>query len=470
MSDEWAFDGLSATYDLRAEAPKWTQAVDACQNELKALLCGRRSGKTSYIALKLAMDGLPGEVHPFVCLTQQKARDNLWPILERFQKTHGLKVEYNRSTGTATTDRGVIIQCMGLSTKPEIEKLRGQRYPGVVFDECGAMNQDLLKTALFEAAEPATADFYGRGGFGIICSGTPSYAPVGLWHDICGGNAHVSKHGFDVFHATILDNHHIPNAAAYLERKKAQKKWTEETPEYMREYLGLFCLSTDGLCYGKAWNTHIERQYMMPLQGLTIIALDFGESSPCAWNVIRCTIHKEQRGDRIYEEMICHVLESRREVCTSLNQIAGITRDLMKQYSASYLVGDSAEGFGIRQLIQQYGLPFEKSEKSGLKQERIFMMQGMLRCGQVRIYENCAALIEEISTVPWNEDHDDHHGSYADHCCDSLHYAIEKAMMILRVKPAAPAPGTQAYNEQKQHELKQRLIAAAKNPRKGQRR
>lgn len=462
MSD-WCFENLSAGYDLRDEAPAWTREVDASTNDLKALLCGRRSGKTSYIALKYAMDGLPGEVHPFVCLTQQKARDNLWPILERFSKERpGFKVSYNRSTGTATTDRGVIIQCMGLSTKPEIEKLRGQRYPGVVFDECGAMNQDLLKTAVFEAAEPATADFYGRGGFGVICSGTPSYAPIGLWHDICGGNTGPSKHGFDVFRATILDNPHMPNAEAYLERKRQQKKWTEDTPEYMREYRGLFCLSTDGLCYGRAWNTSIERKFMMPLQGLTIISVDFGESSPCAWNVVRVQRHIEQRGDFVYEEMICHVLESRRQVCTSLNEIAGITRDLMKQYSAGYLVGDSAEGFGIRQLIQQYGLPFERSEKSGLKQERIFMMQGMLRCGQIRIYEDCPDLIEEISTIPWNEDHDDHHESYADHCCDSLHYAIEKAMMLLKIKPAAPAPGTAAYFEQKQNELKARLIAAAK--------
>lgn len=469
MSD-WAFDDLQASYDLRDEAPAWTRAVDQCTNDLKALLCGRRSGKTSWLAIKYAMDGLPGEVHPFVCLTQQKAKDNLWPILERFTKTHGIKVEYNRSTGTATTDRGVIIQCMGLSTKPEIEKLRGQRYPFVVFDECGAMNQDLLKTAIFEAAEPATADFYGRGGAGVICSGTPSYAPIGLWHDICGGNDSESKHGFSVFRATILDNHHIPNAAAYLERKKAQKQWTDESAEYMREYRGLFCLSSDGLCYGKAWNGSIERRVLMPLVGLTIISLDFGESSPCAWNVIRVTLHREQRGDQIYEEMICHVLESRREVCDSLAKIAGITRDLMKTYSAGYLVGDSAEGFGIRQLQQQYGLPFEKSEKSGLKQERIFMMQGMLRCGQVRIYEDCYPLVEEITTVPWNEDHDDHHGSYADHCSDSLHYAIEKAMMLTRIRPAAPAPGTAAYFQQKQVELKSRLIAAAKNPKRSNRR
>lgn len=466
MSD-WAFSDLRATYDLRKGLAPWALKADADRSDLKALLCGRRTGKTSYIAVKLCMDGLPGEVHPFVASTQQKARDILWPILERFARESGMKLDFNRSKGLVTTDRGVKIQCMGLSTKPEVEKLRGERYPGVVFDECGALNQDLLRKAVFEAAEPATMDFADRGGFGIICSGTPSYAPVGVWHDICGGNDGSPAHGFTVHRATIFDNPYIPNARAILDRKMARKKWTEDNPEYQREWLGRFCLSTDGLCYGRAWNAVIEDRVFMPLVGQTIIALDFGESSPCAWNVIRVTMHKEQIGDMVHEQMVCHVLESRRQVCTSLNEIAGITRQLMKAYNAAYLVGDSAEGFGIRQLIQQYGLPFEKSEKSGLKQERIFMMQGMLRTGNIRIYQDCADLIEEIQTVPWNEDHDDHHQSYSDHCCDSLHYAIEKAMMLHRIKPAQPAPGSLADQQQKADALKRRLIAAAKAPKRG---
>lgn len=468
MSD-WAWSELKPTYDLRKGMPAWCKAVDADKNDLRSLLCGRRTGKTSYLAILLCMAGIPGEVHPFVTATQQKSRDILWPILERFQRSHGLKVEFNRSTGVATTDRGVKIKAMGLSTKPEIEKLRGERFPFVIFDECGAMNQDLLKTAVFEAAEPTTADFYGRGGLGIICSGTPSYSPVGFWHDICGGNGENGKQpkdGFTVHRATILNNPYIRNAKEYLDRKLAQKKWTIDTPEFVREWLGKFCLSSDGLCYGSAWNGHVTPRVARPLTGMTIIAVDFGESSPCAWTVLRCCMHREQVGNFIHETMMCHVLESKRQVCTSLNEIAGITRQLMRAYSANHLVGDSAEGFGLRQLIQQYGLPFEKSEKSGLKAERIFMTQGMLRVGQILIYEDCADLIEEISTVPWNEDRDDHHEAYSDHCCDSLHYALEKAMMLMRVKPVEPAPGTPEFEAKKLAEMRKRHLTPKVNPRR----
>jgi hypothetical protein len=462
MSD-WVFSGLTPQYNLRNGQLPWTRAVDSDQNDLRALLCGRRTGKTSYLAIKLVMDGIPGEVHPFVAATQQKAKEILFPILQRFERSHGLKLDWTGSAqGRVATDRGVKIRCMGLSTKPEVEKLRGERYPGVIFDECGAMNQDLLKTAIFEAAEPATADFSGRGGFGIICSGTPSYAPVGLWHDICGGNEGVPAHGFTVHRANITHNPYIRDAAAYLARKLEQKKWTIETPEYVREWLGKFALSSDGLCYGKAWNGVVEHRVLRPLVGTTIIALDFGESSPCAWSVVRCVMHTEQIGNMIHQFMHVHVLEVIRKVCTSLAEIAAITRQLQKTYSAGYLVGDSAEGFGIRQLKDQYGLNFEKSEKSGLKAERIFMMQGMLRTGTLRIYEDCSDLIDEISTVPWNEDRDDHHQAYSDHCCDSLHYAIEKAMMIHRVKPAEPAVGSPEYFEAKRLEQRRKNLAPKK--------
>lgn len=462
----WAFEGLRAGYDLRDDMPSWLHAVDNDSNDAKALLCGRRSGKSSYLAIKLCADGLPGEVHPFVAMTQQKARDILWPVLERLSKKTGMQVSYDRSRGLAITDRGVRIQAMGLSTKQEIEKLRGERYPGVVFDECGAINGKLLKSAIIEAAEPATLDFAGRGGFGVICAGTPSYAPNGTWYDICGGNDGPPGLGFTVHRATVLENHHVPNAKLFLDRKLKARGWTEDNAEYQREWLGRFCLSSDGLCYGSAWSGVVEDRAFAPTAGLTLISLDFGESSPCAWSVVRATLHSEEIEGMIHESIVCHALEAQRKVCGSLNEIAGITRALMKKHGASYLVGDSAEGFGIRQLVQQYGLPFEKSLKSGKKQERIFMMQGMLRCGTLRIYQDCPDLIEEIQTVPWNEDHDDHHQSYSDHCCDSLHYAVEKVLQLHKTKPATPAPGTEEHRRQQEAALKQRLIDAARKLRR----
>lgn len=442
---EWAFSGLKRGYNLRRDFCDWQRAVDADQSSAKSLLCARRSGKTTYAAAKLIEDGIPGEVHPFVAATQTKARDILWPILERYTRTHGVGIDFNRSRLRCTTDRGVIIQCMGLSTDPDIEKLRGERYPGVIFDECGAANQDRLKRAMFEAAEPATADFEGRGGFGIIACGTPTRAPKGFWYDICSGNAgNAGAFGFSVHRATIFDNPYFRDPIGLLSRKLAQKGWTDETPEFLREWLGQFCLSTDGLCYGDAWNKIVEPRTTRPLQGHTIVSLDFGESSPCAWTVVRITEHYEERDNFIHHTIHVHVLETREKVCDSLQEIASITRELMRQYSAGQVVGDSAEGFGIRQLVQQYGLPITKAVKSGKKAERIFMMRGMLQTGTLRVYQDCESLIEQLQCLPWNEDHDDHHQSYNDHTSDALHYAIELALQMHETKPKAPVRGSAA--------------------------
>lgn len=470
MSD-WAWSCLAPKYSLKSSIPPCFKVVDSDPNDLKSLLYGRRTGKTTYAVGKVCDDGIPGEVHPFVGVTATKARDTCFPILERFVKSHGLGVSFNRQKLRATTDRGVIIQCMGLATKPEVEKLRGERYPGVIFDECGAQNQDLLKVAVQEAAGPATLDFWGRGGFGIMCLGTPSYAPIGFWHEICGGNGEIApKHGFTCHRGNVLQNPYIRDPAEALRRKLVQQGWTEETPEYIREWLGKFCLSTDGLCYGRAWNQIVEHRIYRPLQGLTIVSMDWAENAPCAWAVIRVVEHVEQVGNMLHTSLHVHVLETKEKVCDSLAEIAAITRQLMKAYSAGWLVGDSAEGIGIRQLNQQYGLPMSKAEKSGKKAERIFMMQGMLRCGTLRIYEDCESLIEQITTLPWNEDRDDHHEAYDDHTCDALHYGIELALQKMQVKPMEPVPGSPEDLERKRLAMRKRLLNVKVAPPKHSRR
>lgn len=456
---EW-FSDLEPNYDLYSEFSPWTAPVLADSSGLVSLVCSRRTGKTTMFAGMYAQEGLPGETHPYVAVTSSKAWDAILPIFERYRRTFPqFNFTTNGTKKTITTDRGVVVQCMGLSTLPEIEKLRSMRYPWVVFDECGAQNQEYLEKAVFSAAEPATFDFRGRGGKGIYCTGTPSYAPIGFWHDICGGNGDKEPlHGFTRHHASIFDNHHIPNAREELEKMVKQKKWTWETPIFVREYLGRFCLDAAGVCYS-SWNKVVVNRTERPLFGQTIISIDFGESSPCAWNVGRIVEHEERIDNIIHTSMRVHVLESISKVCTSLHEIASITKQLQRTYSASYIVGDSAEGFGIRQLQQQYGLPIDPSKKTGRKAERIFMMSGMLQTGNIVIYEDCTPLINEMQTVPWNEDHDDHHEAYADHCCDSLHYLVERAMQLTGQRKAEPVPGTPEWEERRRAENRKRALS-----------
>jgi hypothetical protein len=65
MSD-WAFDNLRPSYDLFDGMAPWALKALHDENDLQAWLCGRRTGKTTALAAKFCMQGIPGEVHPFV--------------------------------------------------------------------------------------------------------------------------------------------------------------------------------------------------------------------------------------------------------------------------------------------------------------------------------------------------------------------------------------------------------------------
>lgn len=456
---DWYEEGLEPSYNLLDSVPDWAKPAIACTNDLQAWLCGRRAAKTSSILAKVLQEGIPGEVHPYVTTTKQKAREITWPVLERFQKDYNVKLDFNRTTGEVISDRGVHITCEGLSTAPEVEKLRGQRFPGIVFDEAQALKDDLFRRALFEAAQPATADFYQRGGFGVICSGTAGYAPTGLWHELTGGNdVSEGKYGTSVFRATILDNPYIRNAAVFLEKLRARMHWTDDDPVYQREWLGRWCVGGDGLCYGRSWCNRYMPRYMMPLTGFTIMALDFGEVRPCAWVVIRIVPFEEQIGDYIHKSFHVHVLHAKEIVCNSIHEITAITRALVKEYHVGLIVGDSAEGFGIRHMNDVFGMNIIPAFKHGAKAERIFLTCSMLRAGTCHLYEGCEVLGEEFMTVPWNDERTDHHASFNDHALDALHYALEQAFQVMQVKPAQPAPGSEAALEQKRLEMRKRIL------------
>jgi hypothetical protein len=197
---------------------------------------------------------------------------------------------------------------------------------------------------------------------------------------------------------------------------------------------------------------------MMPLAGYTIMALDFGEVRPCAWVVIRVVPYTEQVDDMILSGVHIHVLEAKEKVCSSIHEITAITRGLQKQYSVGLIVGDSAEGFGIRHMNDVFSMNIVPAFKHGAKAERIFLTCSMLRAGTLKIYEGCEPLVEQIMTVPWNDERTDHHAAFDDHASDALHYALEQAFVWARVKPAAPVPGSAADLERKRLEMRRKAL------------
>lgn len=419
------------------------KAVDQDHNDLRLLLWSRRTGKTDYIVTALCEDSIPGQVHPFVGPTITKAKDLIRPKLEEYEKTHG--VRFTPKDGDKfITPRGAIIQLFGLGSIPDAEKLRGGSYPFAVFDECGIPNQEILKKAVLEFCQPATNDWYMRGGRGIILSGTPGPIPEGFFFEASQGEYSASVH-----RATIYDNPFFDGRAkAVLEKTLHQNKWTESTPQYRREHLGEWCLDSEGLCYA-LWDGSFHDHTTLP-PGYTVLAIDLGFNDAAAFVVVRFVPYVWEVEGRRFETMRAYVLEAYEQEGLTYGKIANIARAMAKRWRVIDMVGDSGGGGlqGIETMRAEHGLPIQAVVKGGKKRDRIWNANSQFGDGSLFLCcDPKSAIVHQLRTVVWNEKRDDHHERCPDHSCDALHYAIGHANLDTSVRELPPAPGTEAWKK-----------------------
>lgn len=452
--DDWqaAFSDVLPGIDLSSHLHQKQAIVRADPAWVRAVLGTRRSGKTEGFCcegLEVA-EMFPGCQIPYILPTIGMGQDIVWPKVEELDERFKLGLRYNRAEYKVFTPSGGCLQLFGLSTKPEAEKGRGKKYPLVIFDECGAHNQELLQRSVTQTFGPATADFRGMGGRGVLLGGTAGYEPDCYWEKLIGGNEHRSKLGASVHFMTIWDNPFFAGREQLiLDSHLTDNGLLATDAGYIREWRGLFCTDTEGLCYSR-WNGAMLPRHSIPTGGYTVLGLDLGHTHPCSWVVVRFVIVEERVGNTMRSIHHGHVLESYQEAGCSLEKIVGITRTLMKQYSIQNMVGDSGGSMAptvIEDLHEVYGLPIKPVEKAGRKAGRIWMADSQLGNGTLFVHVGCDALQRQLKSVPWNEKRTDHHEKFPDHSLDALHYALTLSRQHLIETELPPLPGTRAWAE-----------------------
>lgn len=387
------------------------------------MIWARRSGKTDYLATALINDSIPGEVSAFVAPTLSKAKDILYPQLRRYAQKYGIKLEYQLQRGRVITPRGGIIQLFGLHSRSDAEKLRGDRFSFVVFDECGAYTDpELLRYAVQEAAEPATADFWGRGGRGIILSGTPGPIPEGFFWECCQGKFNASVH-----HATIHDNPFFAGRAEkIIEKTLANKSWSRETPAFLREWCAVWALDRQSLCYG-SWDGEVWAIDRVG-PGITCLGVDLGYPGVSSFTVVRiCDYEYEMDGQR-YRGQKAYILDNYQEEGMKIPAVARKCHELIARWGVNGARGD-AGGLGgaiVDELRGEYGVPIYNADKPKKKHDRIWGTDGKFAAKKLIVTSGAASspLPSELRSLVWNDDRDDHSERQADHGADSLHYAL----------------------------------------------
>jgi hypothetical protein len=151
-------------------------------SRFKALLCPRRTGKTTYNLFEVLLHDLkfPGSFIAYVVPdSKQHAKDLFWGPMKTLNKVMSLGFEFKEVEKRVITPSGTNILILAAHDKDSPTRLRGNPWSLVLLDECkdfGAHFEELV----VEAALPGLDDYGGT----LCLAGTPGNVFTGLFYRI----------------------------------------------------------------------------------------------------------------------------------------------------------------------------------------------------------------------------------------------------------------------------------------------
>ena len=393
--------------------------------------CSRRAGKSEAIAHKLVhvATGMSDILLPYVTLTKAQGKRILWPVLRRLNSRLKLDIKFNSNDLTATFPNQSQIFIIGGDDETEMERLRGPKYPLVVFDEAQAMGP-FLQDVIEQIVEPAVMDYDGQ----ILLTGTPNAACVGTFHDAANG----LLPGWSVHSWTCLDNPHLPHVREWLANHRRKKGWSEDHPTYLREWCGRWVRDDGSLVYAIQPFNVIDELPDGVDDWQYVLGIDLGYVDSTAFVVMAFSETAAR----------CVTVESYKESRLIPSAVAARVEALCQRYPFEQIVAD-AGGLGkgyVEEMRQRYGIPVRPAEKTQ-KSVYIELLNGDLRNGSLSILrsEN-AALLGEVTILQWDEDRKRPDPRYEDHLADAWLYAWRYCHAYLNTgEKEAPDPGSEAW-------------------------
>lgn len=301
----------------------------------------------------------------------------------------------------------------GCSDRLECEKFRGDARSEVVIDEADSMRAYLEYLAL-DCIEPSLLDLQGT----LVLSGTPGPTLAGYFHRATTDPAL----GWSLHHWTALENPHLPNAAAWIERKKLEMS----RPRYCREILGIWERDAESLIFDYQDDKNYIDGSKLPSSTTpgwrTVLGVDIGYNDPCAWTIYRY----EQGRPELF------ITKSWKQSGLTPSQAGARTHRIMQDHGIRRVIIDSG-GIGkgySSEWAERYGIHCEIAQKRG-RRERLATFSGEVRTGQIKIDPvEAKDLLDEWAILQWSDEQEASDGP--DHCTDSAMYAWSS------IRPSGP--------------------------------
>lgn len=432
----------------------------------KAACTTRRAGKTSMWVRYTTSVALlhPSSLMRIWGITRLRAKQLLWDEFQKLFARHKIKVKLNETELSIKFDNGSEIRLVGADKDKEAEKKRGDKTRMEIVMEAQLFTS-ILKKLVEDIAEPCLFDLKGT----FCLEGTPGLVCAGYWYNVSGEEsvAHrwTSKGskkdgegaGWSLHHWSVLDNPFLPDAREELRIMKAKRRWTDDNPTYIREWLGRWVNDFGALFYkfdpvrniynpekikpwGPGWE-HILGWDLGFRDDMALVAWGYHPEHPCLYEAFSWKQPGALSAD-VMEQV--HHLEKRGP--------EGVPLNFIRKFADT---GGGGKMY-VEDVIKRYGEAFEPAKKTE-KYEHVRLLNDDLLGGFVLLRPG-SPLALEMAELPKDPDWPPEdkpeappreHPQFANHCCDAglyswrggWHYLHEKAKEV-------PRRGSSAWFEQ----------------------
>ena len=334
--------------------------------------CGRRSGKTTGLAIKFfkTLEKHPKAQCLYLALTRESAREILWPVLIEINDKYRLGCDFLESKLTMRHPNGSSLVLYGADQKNFVKRLRGRKYPGIGIDEAQDMGPH-LQSLIDDVLMPAIADYSDSW---IAMTGTPGPVPAGYFFEATmNGKYGYNRHGW-----TILDNPHMPDPAKIIDEIKTKNQWDESNPTLKREWRNQWVLDVNSLWvrYNEVQNdfTQLPQEKMQYIIGVDIGYKDADAIAVLGWSDVSKVVY-------LVEEFVAPKQD--------ITDLTNCIKAFQKKYDATKIVMDEgALGKKIgEELRRRHLIHVEAAEKTE-KQSNVELLNDALRLGQFKARKN----------------------------------------------------------------------------------
>ncbi len=393
-------------------------------------LCPRRAGK-SYTAAAAAL--ITGEAHPgsislIISLNLKQLKRLYWEHgpsgLFTLSRKFGLDLEFKDQQLKWIHQNGSVGYLLGTSDADQLEVIRGMEADLYVVDECKSFAPQVLSNLIDDVIDPQRETRKGR----LILIGTPGNVASGpFWQatnfdakDSDGrpyaiipsstddwGRTAESDLLWSAHSWTLQDNTAAPHQWAGALLKKRSKKWPDDDPTWMREYLGKWTNSTEGSVSryfdekraGRPdwvnWTPKRDEknptglpQELGPWHLLGGLDLGFNDHTALAVAAYSQKCHE-----------LRHVWDSGGAKMLP-DDVAELLREAQRKFGKfEKIYADTANGKMVVEFLKNQGFPVEKAEKRE-KYDHIELQNSAFHRGEIKIIEG-TLLEQQLITNQW---------------------------------------------------------------------